>query len=382
MPFPSVYSSFNRPLATDRLNSPSHSSLHNTQSSAIGQLEAVVGLADSSSVLGTLIGDLRSPGSSGGGHIQAANTGGTGQTSYTKGDMLVAQSSSVISKLAIGSDALVLTADSSQATGVKWSSPAAVNVQSFLSSGNWSRPGGVTPASRTFIEIWGGGGGGGQASVNGVAAGGGGGTYMSGWYTSSVLASTVAINIGLGGTGGSQQSDGSVGGITVFGPATSILTAYGGGGGSGTANPAGAGGGGTGGGLFMSGFTQGVNAVSETSVYGGYGGIPAGSAKTLPSPGNYVGGAGGGGGGGAGASVYGIGAKALYGGSGGGGVTSSFMGNGGSALGGGAGGNGSVVGSGVVTAASVPGGGGGGGYGTGGVGGVGAAGKAIIVTFL
>lgn len=120
MAYSSTFSSFNYPNPTDRLNNPSHSALHNTVSSAIGQIQAVIGLADSGSVVGTIIGDLRSPDSNGGGHVQTANKGGTGQTNFNKGDLLVGQSSSVLVKFAVGNDAQFLTADSSQAVGVKW----------------------------------------------------------------------------------------------------------------------------------------------------------------------------------------------------------------------------------------------------------------------
>ncbi len=119
MSFPSTFSTFARPTANDRLNSPSHSNLHNTVSSAVGQLEAVIGT--DSSILGTIIGDLRNPSSGGGGHVQTANKGGTGQTSFNKGDLLVAQSASVLAKVSIGSDGQVLQADSGQSAGIKWS---------------------------------------------------------------------------------------------------------------------------------------------------------------------------------------------------------------------------------------------------------------------
>lgn len=95
-------------------------------SSAVGQLEAVIGL--DSSVIGTIIGDLRNASSGGGGHVQTANKGGTGQTSYTKGDLLAATSSSVISKLAIGTDNQVLMVNSSTATGVAWGVPNTTKV--------------------------------------------------------------------------------------------------------------------------------------------------------------------------------------------------------------------------------------------------------------
>ena len=88
MAFPSTLSSFNRPTTTDRLNNPSHSALHNTVSSALRQIEAVIGVTGSASVVGTMMSDLRSPASDGGGHIQSANKGGTGQTTFIKGDIL------------------------------------------------------------------------------------------------------------------------------------------------------------------------------------------------------------------------------------------------------------------------------------------------------
>ncbi len=128
MSYPSVITSFPQPTASSRLNNPSHSALENLQSSTIGQMQAVIGLSGDSSVLGTIIGDLRSPDSNGGGHVQTANTGGTGQTNYSKGQLLVASSSSVLSKLAAGADNTVLLADSSQATGVRWSNVVANKV--------------------------------------------------------------------------------------------------------------------------------------------------------------------------------------------------------------------------------------------------------------
>jgi hypothetical protein len=64
--------------------------------------------------------DLRSPNSGGGGHVQTANKGGTGQISYNKGDLLVATSSSVLAKLGAGTDGQALIVNSSVAAGVNW----------------------------------------------------------------------------------------------------------------------------------------------------------------------------------------------------------------------------------------------------------------------
>lgn len=131
MPFPSTLSAFNRPAATDRLNSPSHSALHNDVSSAVGQIEQLIGLS-TTSVVGSLFYDIRSSDSDGGGHVQSANKGGTGQTSFTKGDLLVATSSSVLAKLAVGLDGQALVANSSVATGVNWA-VAGVKLQNVAS---------------------------------------------------------------------------------------------------------------------------------------------------------------------------------------------------------------------------------------------------------
>ena len=124
--FPSVISTISDPTATNRLNSPSHSSIEQAQNDGIEKLETFVGTL--SSAVGTLMYDIRGAGSDGGGHVQGANKGGTGQTTFTKGDILVAQSSSVLSKLAVGANNDLLVADSSQDVGVKWTNTAVTRV--------------------------------------------------------------------------------------------------------------------------------------------------------------------------------------------------------------------------------------------------------------
>lgn len=134
MPYPSTVSAFTNPAPTDKLSSPSHSGIESAQNTGLTELMTFVGTL--ASTAGTLIYDIRSSVSSGGGHIQTANVGGTGQTAYTKGDVLVATSSSVLSKLAVGANDLVLVADSSQAAGVKWGGGATQVTKSFSAGEN------------------------------------------------------------------------------------------------------------------------------------------------------------------------------------------------------------------------------------------------------
>ncbi len=126
MTFPSTLSTFARPTTTDRLNSPSHSALHNTVSSAVGQLEAVIGVEGNNSVVGTLEYLIKSPASGGGGHVQTAVLGGTGQITFNKGDILIATDSTTLTKLAVGGAGQVLVGSPATATGVQWGSVAGI----------------------------------------------------------------------------------------------------------------------------------------------------------------------------------------------------------------------------------------------------------------
>ncbi len=157
--YPSTIATLTDPLATDRLNAPSHSAIERAQNAEIEAIETFVGTT--SSAVGTLIYDVRSSQSNGGGHIQPANLGGTGQTSFTKGDLLVGQSTSVLTRLVAGTDAQILSADSSSPAGVLWiDNPrpkVATNASVFLFQGvetsvmNASIPGSTLGTTNTLI---------------------------------------------------------------------------------------------------------------------------------------------------------------------------------------------------------------------------------------
>ena len=55
-----------------------------------------------------------------------------------KGDIIAATAADTVARLAVGANDTVLTADSTAATGLKWSAPAAVGVWSSAASGNLS----------------------------------------------------------------------------------------------------------------------------------------------------------------------------------------------------------------------------------------------------
>lgn len=312
MAFPSTLSSFSRPSATDRLNSPSHSALHNTVSSALGQVEAVIGVDGISSVVGTMMYDLRSPASSGGGHVQTAVKGGTGQTNFAKGDILVASSTSVLSKLSVGTNGYLVTANSGAATGIQWSSATSVltanistpivRVYTTSSVAGWTKP---SLLSYIVVEGVGGGGGGGAAgAATGAGGGGAGGGYSRRKVLPSVLSVSENIIVGGAGTGGvNGGAAATVGGTTIFGVSSVILAT---GGSAGTVGSAGA---------AAQGVDGGIGSNGDVNISGG------GSGAGIALAANYIGGMGG-------SSYFGGGARSN--GSGGTGIDGRVYGAGGS----------------------------------------------------
>lgn len=109
------------------------------------------------------------------------------------------------------------------------------DTQTFTSSGTWTKPSGASQVR--VIAIGGGGGGGsGRKGAAGTArtggSGGFGGCRSDITIPASILASTISVTIGLGGSGGASQTtnstngnNGTIGGNTTFG---ATVTAYGG----------------------------------------------------------------------------------------------------------------------------------------------------------
>lgn len=93
----------------------------------------------------------------------AINKGGTGQTTQTaafdalsplttKGDLIVNNGTNDI-RLAVGTDAFVLTADSTQASGVKWAAASGSTAQYLVFARNSSGQS-ITTATQTTVTNW------------------------------------------------------------------------------------------------------------------------------------------------------------------------------------------------------------------------------------
>lgn len=231
MAYPSTVTSFTNPTPDNRLNSPSHSSIETAQNLGLTQIMNAVGT--DASIIGTVIGDLRNPASDGGGHVQSANKGGTGQTIYNKGDILVAQNSSTLTKLAVGANAAVLTADSTTAVGVKWGAPS----PGIPTSSIFTTPGSIfawrIPSiySYLLVEVQGGGGGGAGIAGGGTGdsgGGGGGGAYAYRFYPASIFSGissvliTVASTASGGNSGANSGTDGNFSSFFIDSGVTSI----------------------------------------------------------------------------------------------------------------------------------------------------------------
>jgi len=229
-------------------------------------------------------------------------SGGTGQTSQTaafdalsplttKGDLVLHDGTNDV-RLAVGANNFVLTADSTQPTGVKWAAGSSNYVlNSYVAPATWTKPAGLKSIKVTVV---GAGGNGGAGTPGQSASGGGGGGTSIHYLSAPAIPGPVAVT-----AGGGTNSFGAFASATAGANGTTNVNTVGGLGGlgsSGTLNtrgqpgqlaPSNGGLAGMGGASTLGGGGRGTNSVSGTAATAGgnYGGGGGGGASTSITPG-------------------------------------------------------------------------------------------------
>jgi len=152
------------------------------------------------------------------------------------------------------------------------------SVQTFTSSGTWTRPSGIT---KVIMEVQGAGGGGGKGADGDHNMNGAGGGYAKKLLdVSSISTSTITVGSGGAGVGYATTGSGGTGGNSVWSDGTNTITGGGGGGGQNAYYTLSPGGTGTGGDVNI----QGCSRAADVSTGGGHSMLGVGGQMGLPTP--------------------------------------------------------------------------------------------------
>ena len=160
------------------------------------------------------------------------------------------------------------TIDVSSGTATGFPEAGLASVQTFTSSGTWTKP--ATGITKVIMEVQGAGGGGGYIShgANNGGAGGGGGYAKKLLDVSSISSATITVGSG-GSLGNSGSRTGGSGGASSWSDGTNTITGNGGSGGAGSGNNSqhsgGSGGSASGGDINISGQNAGMSHVNLDS---------------------------------------------------------------------------------------------------------------------
>jgi hypothetical protein len=234
----------------------------------------------------------------------AVADGGTGQGSYTDGELLIGNTTgNTLTKATLtAGTGISVTNGSGAITIASTAAGGFSNMDVFTSSGTWTNPGNITKVKVTVV---GGGGGGGSANqANSAGAGGGGGgaaieviPFPSGTNVPVTIggAGAIASSGGTSSFGPYCSATGGLGGTTTPAPAnTSVIGGGGGSGSGGTLNVVGS----DGGSGMQPGYFGGAGGTGGPSILGGggRGGSTTGNGDGVTgAAGNNYGGGGGGG---------------------------------------------------------------------------------------
>jgi len=233
------------------------------------------------------------------GTLPVAN-GGTGQTSYTDGQLLIGNTSgNTLAKATLTAGTGITVTNGAGAITIAASGGGGFSNMVVLTSTNTAYS---IPATKIKVTVLGGGGGTGGSRDNndnaGKSGGGGGGGAAIQVISDLTISNTLNITVGAGGTAGtSATGNGGTGGTSSVASGTQSITtvsATGGGasgGADGTFSAGGAGGIGSGGLLNIRGST-GFDSSAGVSAAGG-GSFLGGDIKTQTAGSQYGGGAGG-----------------------------------------------------------------------------------------